>query len=767
MEIEIPMIRFIKLYYYSIIRHHLFRRIYYSFPFQLVLLDFKKNLGLLAFWAIFFGFISNKIATNYGVPFLFLQPEYYNQISFLSFFIVGFSCGGFIMAYDISSFIKNADRFPFLASLRFPFMKYCLNNFVVPLIFIIFYCIQVFIFLQDEEIMSTTKILFMILSLLAGIVFFFTLTFTYFYNTSKDIFKLFGIQHRAEISYQEGKKRITGEKNLRLILESRDWYVETYLGTPTTVRLVRSVRHYKKELLKEVILRNSHSAFIFQVFSIFSLILLGLLGEIEIFKIPAGASIFLLFTIFMMIFSSVYRWFGGWSAFIFLILFLLFNYSYRYDLLAIDRIYGLTYNDVKAEYSIEHFKKMNEDKASYKQDMARTLDILNKWKQKNMNTASPNKKPKIVFINCSGGGLRSSLWTFYTLQYLDSLSNSKLLNQTQLITGSSGGMVGAAYIRELYLLKQQDKIPSYYDKQYVENISKDILNPVSFKIATSEWFFALQHFTLDGNKYPKDRAYALEKSINDNTDNIMQNKRLYDYYLPEANASIPMMIFSPSILNDGRKLLISPLGISYITQNIPTHKIVYKELYDAIEYSRFFKRQGAANTMFTSAIRMSATFPYISPSAALPSKPEMEIIDAGYRDNFGLETTLRFIKAFDSWIAENTSGVVVIQIRDRNKEGEIQKEAPATLLSALARPVGSCYSNLFHVQDFNQNAQIQMADSWTKVPIEIINLQLKNDDEDHISLNWHLTNKEKRQVFSSIDLKENRDAIDRILNLLK
>jgi hypothetical protein len=759
--------RFIKLYYYNIIRNHLFRRIFYSFPFQLVLLDFKKNLALLAFWLIFFGFITNKVAVNYGVPFLFLQPEYFNKIGFLSFFIVGFSCGGFIMAYDISSFIKNADRFPFLASLRFPFMKFCLNNFVIPLLFIIVYCIQIFIFLQDEEIMSTARIFFMIFSLLAGIAFFFILTFAYFYNTSKDIFKLFGIQHRAEISYKQGKSRITGEKNPRLVLESRDWYVETYLGNPLSVRLVRSVRHYKKELLKEVILRNSHSAFIFQMFAIFSLVCLGLLGEIEIFKIPAGASIFLLFTIFMMIFSSVYRWFGGWSTLIFLLLFLLFNYSYRFDLLAIDRIYGLTYNDVKADYSLDTFKEMNENKTIQKQDIARTLDILNKWKIKNTDSTNPSKKPKMVFVNCSGGGLRSALWTFYTLQHIDSLTNSKLLSQTQLITGSSGGMVGAAYIRELYLMKQQKKINNYYDQHYRDNMSKDILNPISFKIATSEWFFALQHFTLDGNKYPKDRAYALEKAINDNTENVLRDKRLYDYYLPEANATVPMMILSPSILNDGRKLLVSPLGISYITQNIPTNKIGYVELYDAIEYSRFFKRQGAANTMFTSAIRMSATFPYISPSAALPSSPEMEIIDAGYRDNFGLETTLRFIKTFDEWISENTSGVIIVQIRDKNKTIPIDDNRPLTLLNALARPVGSCYSNLFSVQDFNQNAQIQMADSWAKSSIKIVNLQLKNEDDDHISLNWHLTNKEKRKVFSSIDMEENKQAINYIMEMLQ
>ena len=51
-----------------------------------------------------------------------------------------------------------------------------------------------------------------------------------------------------------------------------------------------------------------------------------------------------------------------------------------------------------------------------------------------------------------------------------SLLNGKLFSQTQLISGSSGGMVGAAYFRELALLKIKNKIPSLYDKNYCTNI---------------------------------------------------------------------------------------------------------------------------------------------------------------------------------------------------------------------------------------------------------------------------------------------------------
>ena len=39
------------------------------------------------------------------------------------------------------------------------------------------------------------------------------------------------------------------------------------------------------------------------------------------------------------------------------------------------------------------------------------------------------------------------------LQRIDSLMNGRLMQQTVLINGASGGMLGAAYYRELYLQK--------------------------------------------------------------------------------------------------------------------------------------------------------------------------------------------------------------------------------------------------------------------------------------------------------------------------
>jgi hypothetical protein len=753
----------------SLQKHPVFRRIFYSFYFRLILLDFKKNQLLIIFWLVFFGIITNMVAPRYGVAYLFWGPEYFDKISYIAYFITGFACGGFIMSYNIASYIKNGFRFPFLATLRNPFMKYCLNNFFFPLSFTCLYCFKIYFFLQGEGLFSLWQILLLIVSFVAGNLFFIFLAFTYFFKTNKNITNLYGIQS-SELTNDKGKDRqnlVRGERNPHLIKESRDWYVETYLITPFKIRLVRSVRHYKKEMLKAVLKQNHKAAFMFQLLTIISLISLGLFSSFSAFEIPASASIFLLFTMFLMLFSSFYTWFRGWSTIIFFSFLIAFNFLHKIDFLSIEnRAYGLNYNTTKAAYDYDHFKKIDLDYDHLNHDRNATLEILNKWKAKNSFSLPPGKKPKMVFVNVSGGGCRSSLWTLYTLQYTDSLLNGRLLRQVQLMTGSSGGMVGAAYLRELYLMKQEGKIDTYYGSKYRTNISKDILNPIAFTVATSEWLFPLKSFTVDGHKYSQDRGYAFEQRLEENIGNVF-DKRLKDYRLPEANSYIPMMIFSPSIVNDGRKMLISPQGISYITQNAKTDKTQYNKLFDAVEYAHFFKDQNAQNTLFTSVLRMSATFPYISPVVSLPSEPRIEIMDAGLRDNYGLETTFRFIKTFNDWIAENTSGIVIIQIRDKHKNVPIDENPSQTLAEALSRPLGSFYGNLFQVQDFNQNQQIQMADLWCKSEIDIIDFELRNELNDRISLSWHLTNREKQKVLASLSLPENQEAIKRLLRLLK
>ena len=113
------------------------------------------------------------------------------------------------------------------------------------------------------------------------------------------------------------------------------------------------------------------------------------------------------------------------------------------------------------------------------------------------------------------------------------------------------------------------------------------------------------------------------------------------------------------------------------------------ELNENIEFTRLFQEHSPGDLSFISALRMSATFPYVFPSANLPTNPEIEILDAGIRDNFGMSNTLRYIYTFKDWLRENTSGVVVIQVRDQQKFNEQKKSGQNSILQSMTQPLST------------------------------------------------------------------------------
>jgi hypothetical protein len=116
-------------------------------------------------------------------------------------------------------------------------------------------------------------------------------------------------------------------------------------------------------------------------------------------------------------------------------------------------------------------------------DKAEMINVLNNWKAR-----QGAEKPVMYIMNFSGGGTRSATFAMNVLQRLDSISRGVLMRKTFLISGASGGMLGATYFRELYRLKQQGRNFNPRDKKYVDNVSRDLLNPLFSSMVTRDIF---------------------------------------------------------------------------------------------------------------------------------------------------------------------------------------------------------------------------------------------------------------------------------------
>lgn len=617
---------------------------------------------LLLFWIILFSIVSESFANKYGIPYLFLAPEYLNTISFWSYMIMGFSIGGFVMTYNITGYIINSGRFQFIASLRRPFVVYCINNSLIPLIFMLYYIYKVIFYHLENETSSATEISIYVLGIIVGYTLNVIVSLTYFLSTNKNIFTLLGIKPDQE----SGKPISTlflRDENLYNFLRKREkWHVESYLNSPFDVRPAKDISHYDTEMLRSITKHNHLNASFFEILVFISYIVLGLFHENAFFIIPASASVILFFTMILIILSALHTWLKGWTTFAFIILLVIINLLSKSQVFSYANMaYGLNYNTEKAEYSLKELNKLRLNEEHIKNDKKNSIEILNAWK-KNTN----EKKPKLIFLNTSGGGSRAMMWTYFTLHHLDSIFDDNFFKNVHLISGSSGGMIGAAYYRELYLQEKQAKTNFKNSYEHVENMGRDLLNPIAFSIATNDFFIRMKTYNDGKYTYLKDRGYAFERQLLINTNNVL-DKRMRDYVAPEKAAEIPMMIFAPTITNDGRRLLIASQPISYLSYNLPKSNTLNNPIVENVEFTRLFKQQDAMNLKFTSAIRMSATFPYIMPSVTLPTNPQIEVMDAGVRDNYGALTTFKYMHTFKEWINENTSGVIIIQIRDKEK----------------------------------------------------------------------------------------------------
>jgi hypothetical protein len=165
---------------------------------------------------------------------------------------------------------------------------------------------------------------------------------------------------------------------------------------------------------------------------------------------------------------------------------------------------------------------------------------------------------------------------------------------------------------------------------------------------------------------------------------------------------------------------------------------------------------------------MNATFPYVLPNVWLPSLPVIDVMDAGLRDNFGQETSLRFIENFKDWLTQNTGGILILQMRDRTKDNWQQPFESVGMTDVLVKPATMLQHNWYKLQDYSETEKYSyMHDELDSVLHRITFMYVPEKEEQGAALNFHLTAREKRDIMLSFKNNFNQDAMKKVLELLK
>ncbi|HEV3446614.1 MAG TPA: patatin-like phospholipase family protein [Gemmataceae bacterium] len=393
------------------------------------------------------------------------------------------------------------------------------------------------------------------------------------------------------------------------------------------------------------------------------------------------------------------------------------------------------------------------------------------------------KRP-VVLIAASGGGLRAAAWTFTVLQELEKELASTAVpdfpSHVRVLTGASGGMLGAAYYtaaleppeQRLHGRARIDQLQQQFDK-----LTLDCLTPVMRQYAFGD---LPSLFSPWSSRY--DRGHALEAAWSRNLDGAL-DQTFQDLRAGEKAGWRPALAFTPMMIEDGRRLIISNLDLRYALSNdgnLLTGEAAVEPLLhpsenyslDAWELFRLFPEARGAFKLST-AVRMSASFPFFSPAVSLPTMPRRRVVDAGYYDNYGvtLSAAWLFSGVHWSWIEQHASKVVLIQIRDGSSDEQrtLRRVDPDSSTGA-SRALEEFLSPLEGLNNGRQGSSSFRNDGQLELLSQFLRTKLNPDFDPALApphvkrfftvvtfefpyqaaLSWHLTDDERKQLQEAI-----------------
>ena len=316
--------------------------------------------------------------------------------------------------------------------------------------------------------------------------------------------------------------------------------------------------------------------------------------------------------------------------------------------------------------------------------------------------AKDGKPRRLIVVCASGGGIRAATWTAAILGQLDEIEGFR--SAARLITGASGGMMGAA--SWLAFLAKEDNasqpLPAGTWQDLMKAVSMDSLTSVAQRLVFRDIPMAFMR-----RNNLADRARALEESW---CKNLQDSKLKIDLGVTfgqlrggEESGRWPSLVLSPMLVEDGRRLIISNLDLTKSTENfvrwLSSKETGTRPVSGRASQTAYHLHQlwpdGWERFPLSTAARLSAAFPYVSSAVILPTEPRRRVVDAGYYDNYGLELAcnwLRELLEIDRPLLERSvSGILVIQIRDNVSQLSVNPDDPKRPIAA-GRGDGSSFS---------------------------------------------------------------------------
>lgn len=270
--------------------------------------------------------------------------------------------------------------------------------------------------------------------------------------------------------------------------------------------------------------------------------------------------------------------------------------------------------------------------------------------EENIDVGNSDMPCPVFFVSASGGGLRAALWTADILENLNRKTDGDFIRQAFSVSAVSGSSLGVMAV--LGALSPQHRVNEGLVSSYLQD---DFLAPTLAGLFFPD---AAEHF-LPFHALNADRARFFELGLEQSWREVFRNDAMRqdfrDFWSRRPAGDLPAVFLNSTNVESGDRFVISNVAVPYDGRG---------DEYFAYDTGSLY---AIKSIPMSAAVHLSARFAYVSPAATimgtLPSYQETFyqdnhsrpfwgpwglLVDGGYYDNYGIDTTMEVIHAFMS-----------------------------------------------------------------------------------------------------------------------
>jgi hypothetical protein len=267
-----------------------------------------------------------------------------------------------------------------------------------------------------------------------------------------------------------------------------------------------------------------------------------------------------------------------------------------------------------------------------------------------------------ILVAAAGGGIQAAAWTARVLTGLaEGIPDGVFERSVRVLSGVSGGSVGVYYFVDAYPdAAAATPTPDRFTRAR-EAAGASSLDDVAVALASTDLIRLLLPIPVPVTWAIYDRGWALETAFARRS--TRPRARLSDWERDVRARVRPAVIFNATLVETGVPIFFSTTRLE--------GRAGRRTRYDGVDFRSFPRAPneppGVMDIELATAVRLSATFPIVSPVARADRDGSQElaqhVADGGYYDNFGMMALIAWLDRALGGLEAPPRDVLVLQIR--------------------------------------------------------------------------------------------------------